>query len=73
MGLCLELRIEGEPEYLNLLAKALSPDNGSDIETTVDSNSILFKISNVRPASLYSLPEEIIRCYEIVKKIGSLS
>jgi len=69
VSVSLKIIINDEPEILKNAASSLDPDNNSDIKVSVDNGAMTVNVENLKISSIYSISEDILRCYEISKKM----
>jgi len=67
--LILEISVVDKTEILEIVAASLRPDNNSDIKISKTEEALNITVRNLKASSLYSVPEELLRCYEVAKKI----
>jgi hypothetical protein len=59
-----------DPDAQRIL-KAISPDNDSEINMSVDGSHAIIKITRLKVSSLYNVIDDLIRDLEVGKKIES--
>lgn len=65
MDFRLGVRLDG----CELIRQSLNPDNNEDMEITCSENEMVITVRNLGISSLYNLIDDIVRCYEVSKKI----
>ncbi len=70
----LELEIvDSNIEFLKTLLRIIKPENDKTISTEIDDKKIKIRIASVKASSIYSLTDEILKSYEILKRINDYS
>ena len=70
----LELEImDSNIEFLKTLLRIIKPENDKTISTEIDDKKIKIRITSVKASSIYSLTDEILKSYEILKRINDYS
>jgi hypothetical protein len=69
VGISLRITISDEEEVLKNAASSLVPDNNDDIAVSVTDGIMTVDVKNLKISSIYNLSEDILRCYEISKKL----
>ena len=65
----IEITIDCEGDECRRLASSLNPDDTQDWKTTISGHSIIVKIKTEKIISLYNLVDDLLRSYEVFKKI----
>ncbi|KPV47397.1 hypothetical protein SE19_01225 [Acidiplasma aeolicum] len=65
----MEIELEIEEENSSILYDILNPDNDQNIDMTVNKKKLNIKIKNLELKSIYSLPDDFLRNYEVFYKI----
>ena len=70
----LELEIvDSNIEFLKTLLRIIKPENDKTISTEIDDKKIKIRIASVKASSIYYLTDEILKSYEILKRINDYS
>lgn len=69
MSVSLRITISDEEEVLKNAASSLIPDNNDDITVSVKDGTMTVDVKDLKISSIYNLSEDILRCYEISKKL----
>ena len=70
MSVTLRLRIKDNPEILENAAGSMNPDNNSDVKIKIEGSEMTVEISKLKISSIYNVSEDILRCFEISKKMS---
>lgn len=70
MTVRLTISICDDPGILKEAMSSINPDNDKDITMDLVDNKLKIEISNLKLSSIYNVSEDILRCYDISKKIG---
>ena len=65
----IEITIGCEGDECQRLASSLNPDDTQDWKTTISAHSIIVNIKTEKITSLYNLVDDLLRSYEVFKKI----
>jgi uncharacterized protein (DUF169 family) len=67
MEIC--LRVRDDPQLLDKILKVAMPENDESCVMKIENGELIFKFQTDKLASIYSVVDEILKAYEIVKKI----
>ena len=65
--------VDSNIEFLKTLLRIIKPENDKTISTEIDDKKIKIRITSVKASSIYSLTDEILKSYEILKRINDYS
>jgi hypothetical protein len=63
------IKIRDDPEILDSISISCGPDNDVNSQFTVSDGVLAFRTTTTKVGNIYSLSDEILKCYDLVKKI----
>ncbi|MGP6240275.1 hypothetical protein ACNF40_07705 [Cuniculiplasma sp. SKW4] len=63
------IEIRDDEKILQIIEKACSPDNGNLGKFIMKEGTLEFHTKTQKIGNIYSLTDEVLKCYELIKKL----